>query len=98
MNTYQQYAWQAQCANLSEKIVLLYCAHLADALTTNRVRIDPASITARLGVGVARVDAAISALHRNNVLYAHRWSDSGAWSITLPDLPKQHIPETRATR
>ncbi len=92
MNTYQQYAWQTPCSSLSEKITLLYCAHLADALTTNRVRLDPVRVTARLGISVSRLDAAISALHRNRIVYAQRWADSGAWTIRFPELH-----ETRST-
>lgn len=76
-----EFAWQARCSSLSEKLVLVACAYHADK--GSNVRIDPLVWAGRLGMPVGRVEAAVSALHRAGLLDARRWEDSGCWSARV---------------
>ena len=74
-------AWGTRCANLGEKLVLLFLADQAGV--DGRVRVDPVVMAPRIGLSVARVDAALAALTRSQVIESRRWDDTGAWSVTL---------------
>lgn len=76
-----EFAWQARCPSMGEKLVLLACAYHASK--DAQVRIDPLVWAGRLGMSVGRVEAAISALHRAGLLDARRWEDSGCWSARV---------------
>lgn len=76
-----EFAWQARCPSMGEKLVLLACAY--HATNGSQVRIDPQVWAGRLGMSIGRVEAAISVLHRAGLLDARRWEDSGYWSARV---------------
>ena len=74
-------AWSATCRSLADKLILLALATNADV--DGRVRVDPVQLAPLAGMSVARVEGAISSLHRMGLVDARRWEDSGCWSVRL---------------
>lgn len=74
-------AWEVQCANVGEKLVLLALADGADE--RGRVRVDPTVLAPMASLSVSRVEGALAALDRSGLIDARRWEDSGAWSVRL---------------
>ncbi len=74
-------AWATRCACLGDKLVLLAVASAADE--EGRCRLVPKELAPRVGMSPARVDGALAGLHRDGLVRARRWDDTGAWSVAL---------------
>lgn len=74
-------AWKCKRESLASKLVLLYLAW--EANDEFRCRVEPGDVSRATGVSVRRVEEVLAGLNADGVIDAHRWNDTGAWSLRV---------------
>lgn len=74
-------AFDRPSSSVSSRLVLVWLAWRADS--DCRVRVVPGDVARATGLSVRRVEECLAGLNADGVIDAHKWNDTGAWSVRV---------------
>ena len=74
-------AWECRRDSLASKLVLVFLAVHADECA--RCRVEPREVARATGMSEKRVDEVLAGLNADGLIDAHKWNDTGAWSLRV---------------
>lgn len=74
-------AWECRRGSLASKLVLVFLA--VRASESGRCRVAPREVARLTGMSEKRVDEVLAGLNADGLIDAHKWNDTGAWSLRV---------------